>query len=116
MPNPNGPDSAITINLSIKDTDHSGTITLVTRRSLLPQILRIPEGSWQIPSGFTGHIWVKIVAVGPRINVECAYDKREVWDPLPGNISTDTGILVGDMIEALFRAVDTRVWVPQLRE
>lgn len=104
--NPNGPDSDITINLSyIKDTDHSGTITPGDETVVIAtNLANSGSYSWHLPSGFLGYIWVKIVAVGPEnpmLNARMISGK--VWDPFPleTSLSTDSGLLIGDMIEAI---------------
>lgn len=104
--NPNGPDSDITINLSyIKDTDHSGTITPSDETVIIAtNLANSGSYSWHLPSGFLGYIWVKIVAVGPEnpmLNARMISGK--VWDPFPleTSVSTDSGLLMGDMLEAL---------------
>lgn len=104
--NPNGPDSDIKINLSyIKDTDHSGTITPSDETVVIAtNLANSGSYSWHLPSGFLGYIWVKIVAVGPEnpmLNARMVSGK--VWDPfsLETSVSTDPGLLIGDIVEAL---------------
>ena len=84
--NPNGPDSDISINLYwIKDIDGSQTITEADET--LPISTGLSNSGiyqWQLPSGFLGYIWVKIVAVGPEnpmLNARMISGK--VYDPFP---------------------------------
>lgn len=82
--NPNGPDSALMIDLFyIIDSDHSTSIstadTIYTIATSSPN-----DGNelWTIPSGFIGWVWIKLVATGPENplnNTMVASGK--IWDP-----------------------------------
>lgn len=103
--NPNGPDSDIKIDLSyIKDINQSGiiedddeTVSIATGLSNIGSYL------WQLPSGFLGYIWVKIVAVGPEnpmLNARMISGK--IWDPFPAELwVTDPEEVMESIINAL---------------
>lgn len=88
--NPNGPDAALNIDLYlIKDIDDTQTITPAD--TIQPIVLGTPNDGhydFTVPSGFTGHIWIKIVVTGqenPMLNDMMTSTK--IWDPIPPSLS-----------------------------
>src|SRR3989344_277450 len=90
--NPNGPDSALTIDLYlIKDIDDTETIT--PSDTITPIVLgTLNDGHYDftVPSGFTGHIWIKIVVTGPENPMlNDLMTSAKIWDPIPPTLSAE---------------------------
>jgi len=84
--NPNGPDSALNIDLYlIKDIDETETIT--PSDTIEPIVLgTLNDGHYDftVPTGFTGHIWIKIVVTGPENPMlNDMMTSSKIWDPIP---------------------------------
>jgi hypothetical protein len=84
--NPNGLDSDIKISLYyIKDIDQTNTIT--PDDPVIKIADSLPNSSnydWQVPSGFIGYIWIKIVATGPEnVMLNSSMISGKIYDPFP---------------------------------
>lgn len=87
--NPNGNDSDLLIDLAfIKDTDGSSSPTPLDEEvSIGKRLSNTGSYNWQVPSGFLGYIWLKIVAFGPEnpmLNTKM--NSGKIYDPAPMQI------------------------------
>lgn len=84
--NPNGPDEDLNISLFyIKDLDHSGDITdSDTTHTIVETTANDGAYTWEVPSGFLGYIWIKLVATGPENPLNNSRTiSGAIWDPSP---------------------------------
>lgn len=87
--NPNGLDSDLLIDLFyIKDNDGSVSITEGDEEiKIADKISNTGLFNWEVPSGFLGYIWIKIVGFGPEnpmLNTKITSGK--IYDPAPFEI------------------------------
>ncbi len=107
--NQNGPNTDLSVDLYlIKDLDHSQTITPAD--SVTPIALGIPNTelyNWQVPSGFLGYIWIKIVVTGPENPMlNSMMTSGKVFDPFPKELwESDPALAVRSINEAFSASV-----------
>jgi len=92
--NNNGNDSDLDMSIFyVKDIDHNGE---VSESDVMMTIANTTENDglyrWQVPCGFTGYIWIYLVATGPEnpmLNV--ATISGDIYDPIPLFIGAEEG-------------------------
>jgi len=87
--NPNGLDSDLLIDLFyIKDLDGSASINEGDEEiKIADKISNTGLFNWEVPSGFIGYIWIKIIGFGPEnpmLNTKITSGK--IYDPAPFEI------------------------------
>ena len=117
--NQNGPDMDLSVDLYlIKDLDHSQTIT--SADSVTPIILGTENDglyTWQVPSGFLGYIWIKIVVTGPEnpmLNDMMVSGK--VFDPFPMELWKASRLFVLKSINEAFSTSTLLNYVGEIYE
>jgi len=82
--NPNGLDSALMIDLFyIEDIDFSTSITTSDRvTTIATSTANDGLFNWTVPSGFTGWVWVELLARGPENPmIRTSVTSGRIWDP-----------------------------------
>lgn len=90
--NPNGDDADLAIDLYyIKDVNGNGKIDDGdTKHNIVMGTANDGSEWWRVPSGFTGYIWIELVATGPENPLlNSTTVSGDIWDPNPILLSDD---------------------------